>query len=97
MRSLIHPPSKSRVTRVTGVTLATNPLNLLALSCVTRLSVSLYTSCNAAATCNAKVSPPLLRAAVRSQRLKREFRWLRVQVVGRGIERYTMFETLEDD
>lgn len=97
MRSLIHPLSKSGVTGVTGVTLDTKQLNLLAFSLVTRLSGSPYTPCNAAATCNAKVSPHLLRADVRHVRLKREFRWLRLQVAGRGIERYTMFEILEDD
>jgi len=97
MRSLIHPPSKSRVTRVTGVTLATNPLNSLALSRVTRLSDSPYTPCNAVQTCNAKKSPRLLRADVRRTLIQRDSRWLRLQNAGRGIGRYTLPETLGYD
>lgn len=97
MRVLIHPSSKSGVTRVTRVTHLTNPLNSLAFFPVTRSCDIQYSPCNAALLCNARTSPHLLQAEVRRSRLKRDSRWLCLQNAGRGIERYTMREMLNND
>jgi hypothetical protein len=97
MRVLIHPSSKSGVTRVTRVTHLTNQLNLLAFFHVTRSCYIQYSPCNAALLCNARTSPHLLQANVRRSRLKRDSRWLCLQNAGRGIERYTMQEIPSDD
>jgi hypothetical protein len=97
MRVLIHPSSKSGVTRVTRVTPLTNLLNLLDFFSVTRSRYIQYPPCNAALLCNARTSPHLLPANVRRSRLKRDSRWLCLQNTGRGIEHYTMLEILSDD
>jgi len=97
MRVLIHPSSKSGVTRVTRVTQLTKRLNSLAFFPVTRSCDIQHSPCNADLLCNARTSPHLLQADVRRSRLKRDSRWLRLQNIGRGIEHYTMLEILSDD
>jgi hypothetical protein len=97
MRVLIHPSSKSGVTRVTRVTQLTNLLNSFVFFPVTRSSDIQYSPCNAALLCNARTSPHLRQADVQRSRLKRDSRWLRLQNTGRGIEHYTMLEVLSDD
>lgn len=90
MSEPIQPPSKIHVTRVTRVTTFAKYPSLLAVVAVTRLRDFLYTPCNAAQTCNARLSPWLLRAGIRRPVLLRKSRWFRLQNSGRGIERYTL-------
>lgn len=97
MRVLIHPSSKSGVSRVTRVTPLTNRLNSLAFFPVTRSCYIQYSPCNAALLCNARTSSHLLPANARRSLLKRDSRWFCLQNAGRGIEHYTMLEILSDD
>lgn len=91
MKVLIHPPTKSGVTRVTSVTGDSKPLNILNLTSVTRLRQVAYTSCNAKSA-----SLPLPANHFRRAR-KRSARWLCRSNAGRGIECFTRFEILVDD
>lgn len=52
MRFLSHPPSKNRVTRVTGVTKLDNLLNINNLVHVTRKNGQRYTTCYVVESCN---------------------------------------------
>jgi hypothetical protein len=97
MRVLIHPSSKRGVTRVTRVAHLANRLNSLAFIPVTRFCDIQYSPCNAVLLCNARTSPHLLQVDVLRSRLKRDSRWLCLQNAGRGIERYTMRERLNND
>lgn len=64
MRAHTQPPSKTGVTGVTRVTpIVKRPVSL-ASTPVTQLSEIAYIRCNAAPTCNAKVSAQVLRAGV---------------------------------
>lgn len=84
MKLLIHPPSKSGVTRVTGVTGITNPLNILNFTPVTRLRTVAYTSCNATPGCYTESpSLPLLASHFRRVRTS-SARWLCLNNIGRG-------------
>lgn len=96
MSKPIHSPSKIHVTSVTRVTPHAKRPDSLASAPVTRLRYFRYTSCNAALTCNARLSLPLLRANVRRAWLQRDSRWLRLQNGGRGIERYTLRDLGDD-
>ena len=65
MRVLIHPSTKSGVTRVTRVTTFAKRLNLLAFCPVTRSRYIQYSPCNADLLCNARTRPRLLQAGAR--------------------------------
>lgn len=52
MKLLIHSPPKNGVTRVTGVTLICNLLNIKGLVHVTRRNAQRYTTCYAVESCN---------------------------------------------
>jgi len=52
MRLLSRPPSKNRVTRVTGVTQLYNSLNIKNLVPVTRRNGQRYTTCYVVESCN---------------------------------------------
>lgn len=52
MRLLSRPPSKNRVTRVTGVTQFDNSLNINNLARVTRRNGQRYTTCYVVESCN---------------------------------------------
>lgn len=52
MRLLSRPPSKNRVTRVTGVTQLDNSLNINNLDRVTRRNGQRYTTCYVVESCN---------------------------------------------
>lgn len=97
MNTHTHTPSKIHVTGVTRVTTFAKHPDSLAFTAVTHLRDLPYTRCNAALVCNARISPPLLRANVRRSWLQRDSRWFRLQYAGRGIEHYTMPEILGDD
>lgn len=96
MSKPIHSPSKIHVTSVTRVTTFAEHPDSLAFIAVTRLRDLPYTRCNAALVCNARLSPPLLRANVRRAWLQHDSRWLRLQNGGRGIERYTLRDLGDD-
>lgn len=97
MRAHTQPPSKTGVTGVTRVTPLAKYPNSLAFTPVTQLSDIAYIRCNAAPTCNAKVSARVLRAAVFHPSLPSYLRWLRPSSAGRGTFGYTAQETLGND
>ena len=92
MRSLTHPPQKNGVTRVTGVTVYFNPLNILSFAPVTRLGAESCTSCNATHGCYTySPSLPLLVNHFRRMQ-KRSARWLCHRNTGRGMARGELAE-----
>lgn len=94
MRSLMHPPSKNGVTRVTGVTGDIKPLNLLSFTPVTLLRAVAYASCNATHPCNAKsASFPLWANHFRHMR-ERSARWVCQRNTGRGMARGELAQRL---
>lgn len=97
MRALTLLPSKSGVTRVTGVTPLAKCPHSLAFRCVTLFSSLSFIRCNAAHACNAKAGALPLRASVLHLCLQSGFRWLHALNAGRGTVRYTVPMTLRDD
>jgi hypothetical protein len=81
MRVLIHPPSKNGVTRVTGVTKSSNPLNINNLIHETRKSVQRYPTCYVAEPCN-NIYPATLLSVERAYVVKR---WAHDPKLGRGV------------
>lgn len=90
MNSPIQPPFEIHVTGVTRVTTVAKHPNSLAFTSVTRLSNYPYTSCDAARTCNAQLILNSLLADARHVWSQSGSRWLRLQNIGRGIERHTL-------
>lgn len=80
-----RPLIKTGVTRVSGVTINHNYLNLLGLFQVTRIASDLCSVCNVAELCNTTGTPLPLVACRFLSRTKRVARWLICANKGRGI------------
>jgi hypothetical protein len=75
-----RPPSKIGVTRVTGVTLQTNPLIIMNYLSVARYFHLEYPKCNDTKSCNRNIPESFLSAAA----LPNPRRWNSAAVSGRG-------------